>query len=834
MSKTLTEKSHVSVDQKKVKAIFEKAKRDLYQGFESSSDAPVDVLKETPLDVVTPVTEEAIPTSVAVDMDIVQSSAEQKSVQDDDQQEEPLRVRSRRRRGKKRATSGSTSGSGGGWADADVSTGTPLVPSSEQVVPQEPDTPDTDNEAGFAQRKRDQWSAEGEKEADNNEPGGTALTEQKDDRVTEERLREVQAEVALARRQFVKADFNKTSRWNTLKRVLRLQSEDAVLGANADVNSYHEIYTEKLLLFQDLQFRAIKESGVTGESMKKAFADTLRYFKYDEAVQLYQDRTDVRRETLYWGDRVVATFENIGKEYNKLSLTKKLALSAILIGGSLVTGGASLVVKRFLAGAGASASIDGVLEKVSDKKEASALEKEVREQIRGLDLSLEVDQKILQKYIQEDIASLNNKLQKKKRDILLRKGMALGVGVGVGAGIASQLVMEHLNGKEVTQAVTTYTKEVMENNPAIGSEIPETVTPDLAPDSPPDVDKGFIGEPLPDTPNVDAQTDATPTLEDSLQQLEERFREDVGEGSSAPAEYVPEAREELAREVLLEDAGKNLLEDYHLTRADGRRGLWGVLDSRLPEGIPEAEKNAMIQRLENLIAERLTEMTPEQQADAGFRSGDINRIYAGETIKFSAVLTPEDVEKIVLDQDVPNADTPSSDVDSLSNSVESGGGADVVPESEVPDTETLESATGEGVVEAPDANPVTDVREYNQEIILGKAYNLQLYKEYFRAHQEMLPVFRESGIEYLDFISRDNAGTMRTIGEKTFAVIEKSPLMEKTDLKEFIRLAEETYGKKLGSPRPKEKVYEYVMRMAMLGVEDPEERIIPLSKRFSI
>ncbi len=730
----------------------------------------------------------------------------------------------------------------------------------ELVKSQEPDS-----ESGFAQGgKREGWLAIRETVTEKNEKESVSPVD--------DRLRKAQEEVAEARRQFIKEDFNKTSSWNKVKSFFRLKSEDSALGANSDVESYQDIYKEKLLLFQDLQFQAIKESGVTGEAMKEAFALTLRYFKYDEAVELYRARTDVRRENKQWGDRVAGVFENIGKEYNKLSLTKKLALSAGLIGASFATGGASLLAKRLLSGAGTFVSAEGLLEKLAEKKESSQAHKEIDQQMRDGRLHLSIMtgdredlESRLQQIIREDINALDSKLQKKKRDMLLRKGAALGIGVGIGSGAFSQLVMEHLGGKEALQAAGTYVmenlggqealqaagayvEEVMDN--VVDGEAPEAVPapagsmeftdnapipeePTLDDSSQPalgaDVQNGIGAREVPDHP--------VPTEQENLiADIKKALATESGSDASSPAtiEYTPEATEELAHEVLLEDGGRNFLQDYNLTRADGPRGLWGVLESRLPEGLSEAQQNTMVQKLENIIAERLAEMTPEQQGEVGFRSGDINRIYAGETIRFSELLTAEDIQKVVGGEVLPEGEVIiAPDVPETPGSIE-GDAADSVPES---DTLNLREPNGDVSGNSPEEiyndNPATADIQYERDIVLGKEYNLQSYKEYFKLHEDALPLFRESGIEYMNFISQDNPALMRSIGDKTFATLNMA-MINGTGLGKFVRLAGQTYGNKLGLPDPEEKVYAYVMRMAMLSVEHPTGKRIFLPKLFSI
>ena len=92
---------------------------------------------------------------------------------------------------------------------------------------------------------------------------------------------------------------------------------------------------------------------------------------------------------------------------------------------------------------------------------------------------------------------------------------------------------------------------------------------------------------------------------------------------------------------------KTLSGEYRVTEADGARGLWGILEHRLPEGLPAEQKAKAIQSLENLIAQKLDHMSPQELIEAGFPKGDINFIRSGDTIRFEKLFTHDELKSIL-------------------------------------------------------------------------------------------------------------------------------------------------------------------------------------------
>jgi ribosomal protein L12E/L44/L45/RPP1/RPP2 len=92
--------------------------------------------------------------------------------------------------------------------------------------------------------------------------------------------------------------------------------------------------------------------------------------------------------------------------------------------------------------------------------------------------------------------------------------------------------------------------------------------------------------------------------------IEEVVRQHAGGMVSAAA--MPDLPVQAAAEAGSDNASK-LLEDHVLTSADGKQGLWGVIESRLPEDMPQAEKAKAAAALEKMIAQKLETMSPEEQ-----------------------------------------------------------------------------------------------------------------------------------------------------------------------------------------------------------------------------
>lgn len=266
------------------------------------------------------------------------------------------------------------------------------------------------------------------------------------------------------------------------------------------------------------------------------------------------------------------------------------------------------------------------------------------------------------------------------------------------------------------------------------------------------------------------------------------------------AHQIPSASNHL-EEIMPKVSLSTLLQDYVLTRADGSRGLWGIIDAQLPTELAREERHAIIQKIENVIAERLQDMSPEERKLAGFPTGNINQIYADDTLRLGTLLTENDIHAIVRE----SASFPSDSV--LSVGAEAG-------------------LTG-GVITDP---PLMDLDiRLDRDIHLGKAYDIQAYKEYLVKHPEDFPVFKKMSAEYVDFIFQGNMQEMGRMGSLTLHELTPTDIQQ-TKLAEFFRLSREAFGPKLGLPGKQEKMYEYMMRMAMLGIEHPTGKRVFIPK----
>lgn len=416
-----------------------------------------------------------------------------------------------------------------------------------------------------------------------------------------QKIERLKSEVAEMRAEYVKEDYENTNAWAKVKSFFRLKES----SKSADIEYWQAQYQNKLIAVQEAELEQLKQSGLTGKDLKEAMAGTLQYFKLDEIISVVDARTQYRAENRGWGEKIVDTFGAMGRYYNRLSLKEKLALTAILAGGTIVTVGsggvagsaiAAMLVgaRKVFSGSGTFVGVEALLEEHGKRSLAKKAKRETDTQMNtlateGLGVSPEADFENLSMLLKNDIDALNGKLQDEKRAKLYRKAGAAVAGYAVGSGWLSQTIMEHLGGNEAAAWVK---EQLMSHTPGT----PASVAP------------------------VTRVEISRPTAADVI----------------APQGTVPEET-------------SNFLKEHVLTSADGKRGLWGVIESRLPENMPKTDKIKAVAALEKLIAQKLETMSPEELKAAGFPSGNINRVMVGDTIKFDTVLSAQEIQEVLAD-----------------------------------------------------------------------------------------------------------------------------------------------------------------------------------------
>ncbi len=291
---------------------------------------------------------------------------------------------------------------------------------------------------------------------------------EKEEVIDEKKMEDLRKRVDEARTNYAKEDYENTSKWVKLKNIFRGIKQ----GKSADSEYFQAQYNNALIDLHNAELAQVKQSQLQGNELHEALAGTLMYFKYDELVNVANERTRVRVENQGWPGKVLGVAEGIVRSYNKLSFGKKLRTAGVMWGLALglagVTGGASLLARRMFAGVGAAVAYEGIMEKVSDKRSRSKAEKESAQKVeewerrysQNTEVSLseqEIEQREkdrerhLNKVFEEAIFSLDEKLQKKKRDALYRKTIALGAGLG--SSYLATWAFHHFGGDELVKGV---------------------------------------------------------------------------------------------------------------------------------------------------------------------------------------------------------------------------------------------------------------------------------------------------------------------------------------------------------------------------------------------
>lgn len=290
-----------------------------------------------------------------------------------------------------------------------------------------------------------------------------AVTGEKVLTANEEKIKELDEKIVLAkneveeaRKEFAMADYKHANNWKRLANFFGFKKKNE---RNADLDFYEANYNNKLMNLRNLELERIKESGVTGETLKKNMVGVIESYKKSEPVILDLDRMQVKAKHQGFPGKVMGAFESIGRFYNKRTKKEKYAASASLITLGGVTGGASLIAGRFFSSAGAFVGTDVFLQSLADRSFNKKAAKEVAETVSVLDdkqeserLS-EADIEQFKKALQADIFSLDTKLQERKKRSLYRKMIAGMVATGVAVGLPGWLFNE-LGGRELVGATT--------------------------------------------------------------------------------------------------------------------------------------------------------------------------------------------------------------------------------------------------------------------------------------------------------------------------------------------------------------------------------------------
>lgn len=472
------------------------------------------------------------------------------------------------------------------------------------------------------------------------EPEPASVVSERSGETFDETVAALRARVDAARHEYVQEDYENTNKWLKVKNFFRGIKQEK----SADTEYYQAQYNNALIDLRNAELEKIKQSGLEGKELHEALAGTLQYFKYDESVNVSQERTQVRAEHQGFSGKAIEMMETFGRAYNRLSFEKKIFLTAALTGVAVAAGAAGgaavsavaglALLKRAAASAGLAVGTEALLENFGNRRRMSKADKETEEQLAGLD-ELSSEQKFLdvEKMLEADIFYSDTRLQQAKKASAYRKLGAVTVGVAVGSGWLSQIMMEKLGGN----GAIDWIKERFETQ-STGEAF----------------DESALIEPSLDTAET---AGGTPEAAETVSQKMELPDEVTGPNDmaklKAAAEYMaasPEVQAQI-REVsgmtdeqlraLASSAARNASEKFHDILSSSYEvkpgdSVWKILSARV-EGLEGSQKTYFIDALKDKI-------------------GDI-RLEAGEKLDFSDYLTQEEIEKAFAEAQGLSPDT---------------------------------------------------------------------------------------------------------------------------------------------------------------------------------
>lgn len=453
------------------------------------------------------------------------------------------------------------------------------------------------------------------------------------------KLDELQALVDAERLAFVTMDYKQTSAWQRMKDFFG--SNITKESRSQDTESARQRYTEALNRLQDAQLAQLKTSGLEGQELRDRMAQMLHYYKYDERVNLFNYRNQVKIEHKNLPQRAISALEKIGRAYNALSPKKKLAIGGVFLvtgAGAMIVGAGGLtaamsgaaLIKRLITTSGLAVTVDVGVEKWQEKRRFNKSEEEksgnldeigtVYENTKG-----EEHFNRLESILKRDIESLDQKFQSQKKQALYRRSAVFGTAVlgmaGMGAAYAS-----HISGASALRPDISdqSTRQVARMARGAASAVS---SPDHAASGTP------LSESVANLPDTEASGAGTAT-------------ETVRPGVS-----VDQVR--AAAPAVAEAPGVSALREvYTVSGDDGKKGLWGVLERRLPADF-SGDKNRAIASLQNAMRAKLDAMTPAERIKVGFSGtlpdGKVNLdlIRPKDQIDFGKLLTPKEIQSVL-------------------------------------------------------------------------------------------------------------------------------------------------------------------------------------------
>jgi hypothetical protein len=451
---------------------------------------------------------------------------------------------------------------------------------------------------------------------------------------------------------YVTTDYKQNSAWQKIRRFFgKNLSEES---SDSDTESARGRYERALMNLQEAQLALIKASNLSPEALRERMAGMLRYFKYDEQIKLAETRNQVKIENLKFSSRNpeketsmvkvgrelvnglqrgVTLAEQIGRFYNKRSRVEKFALAGValgagLFGGAAVAGGL-VGIRRALSTAGLAVTIDTAVLTRQDNKRLKKMEEEQANDLKILEQNKEhtqYDFELLDNFLKRDIKLSDEKFQARKHQDIIRRSAVWGASVAgmLGISYGASHFREWLPGGRSAAEQAEELERLMRER---------GIKPPGAGASAPVIERASVAA----TP---ASASSAPTTAFAPE------RAPSAPGAATPA-VAPKV--ELASTQVVKPEIASLQKVYEVTGADGKRGLWGILDNRLPEGF-KGDKNRAIQFMQNAMREKLDAMSPAERAQLGFPKGlpdsrvNLDFIKPGDKIDFGALLSPQEIQ----------------------------------------------------------------------------------------------------------------------------------------------------------------------------------------------
>ncbi|OGI19300.1 MAG: hypothetical protein A3J06_00090 [Candidatus Moranbacteria bacterium RIFCSPLOWO2_02_FULL_48_19] len=637
-----------------------------------------------------------------------------------------------------------------------------------------------------------------------------------------------------ARQRYAKADFEQTSILRNISKILRFDRtkyEDK--GAKEEYDNAFRVLRDARLA--DIHQR--KDSGeLSEEKYRLEMGRVLMSSECEGRIKIFQARQQVKMESLAqskigW---LVEGLPRLAHWYNKLPKGYRYGIGIALGLGAVAsfgTGAAAagpilIGLRRVLTGATTFAALDTALESLSDRRHEGKVEKggdAAYAEFAGLEKSERTPEQIAEAkraFLEGRMGGIHEQFKRRKVGMMARKTTALAAGIFMGSGYIQEKIQGWFKKGgdwfKIQEKIQSWFKGGF------------------------DWAKGV--------PSIEAHSgDSTWKLLGQYLSAKDSHFSGMNE---AQRTYAIDALKDKLAEMSPDQLKAAGFESGDISKLGIGEHI--NFDKLVGDNVAEAMKGAS-----GLSAEAMESITKNNaailewaKAHPGVKLTDAlidnNILHGGATDTLAGKVSPAwanepgddfnnadgyTVREVPADEDI---DDIVSDLSSADAQLESGG-ADVPKEADSVSNSSSDAqaessgaddaSEDETVVANRDEGPVKNADiEYERDIRLGKTYDINAYKEYFAKNPEAFGAYKELAESYFGFISQGDMGAMKVLGEKAFENARSS------DLDRFVKLAREAYGSKLGLPSPKEKVYNYVARMAMLGMEHPTGKHIPIPR----